>query len=73
VTDDCCPLVVELEGLNTSSDDVTADDRVTTTRSYTALIPVDQLITNTTLVATYDGGASRSSSKINIIGKKCIR
>ena len=63
---------LELQGLNTSSDDVMVDDRVTTTRSYTALIPVDQLITNTTLIAIYDGGVTRSSDEINTICKKMV-
>ncbi|XP_065915904.1 uncharacterized protein [Dysidea avara] len=69
-TDEICAPIekLELQGLNASSDNVAVDNAVTTTRSYTALIPVDQLINNTVLIATYCNGAvTRSSDQINTI------
>ena len=57
---------MKLQGLNAFSDRVTVDDRVTT-RPYTAIIPVDRLITDAVLVATYDGGVTRNSNQIDTI------
>jgi len=69
---------LELLGLDASSDNITINDTVTT-RSYTALIPVDQVITSTTLIAAYDYGevhppVTRKSDQINTIGMniQCI-
>jgi len=69
-TGESCSLIVKLEvqGLETSSSDtVTVNNGVTTTT--TALIPVDQLITNATLIATYIGEITRRSDLIEFIGK----
>jgi len=58
-----------VQGLNASNDTITIDNGRTTAKSYTALIPVDQLITNATLIATYSGGITRRSDLIDFIGK----
>jgi len=61
---------LEVQGLNNASNDtVTIDNGVTTAKSYTTLILVNQLITNATLIATYTGGITRRSDLIDFIGK----
>ena len=59
---------LELQGHSTSSDTITVDNPTTTTRSYTVLIWVNRMITNAVLIATYDGGITRSSDQIDFIG-----
>jgi len=70
-TDESCSSIVKLEiqGLDASSDNVTINDGV---KSCTALIHVDQLITTTTLIATYNDGITRRSAVINFIGTAVI-
>jgi len=73
-TGENCSLIVKLEvqGLETSSSDtVTVNDGVTTTT--TALIPVNQLITSATLIATYTGEITRKSDLIDFIGKVSLK
>ena len=57
----CSPIVnLGLEGVNAFTNTVNVTNGATTT-SYTSLIPVNKLITNAVLIATYSGGETRRS------------
>jgi len=59
---------LEIQDLDAYNDTVTVERMASTKRSYSALIPVNQLITSVTLIATYNDGITRSSGIVKPIG-----
>jgi len=69
-TNESCSKIMnlELQDLNASTNVVAYNSGAATIRSHSALIPVNRLITNVTLIATYSDGITRSSGNVKRIG-----
>ncbi|XP_065915459.1 uncharacterized protein [Dysidea avara] len=72
----CSPIVqLGLEGHNNSGSSSLVENNLptNTTKTYTAMLTVHQMVTNATVTATYDGGVTRNSEPtIPIVGHEFL-